>query len=35
MQIAYTRSVHYALDVYTVTFTFDAQNVIRSIMPHH
>jgi hypothetical protein len=35
VQIAYTRSVHYALDVYTVTLTFDAQNMIRSLMPHH
>jgi hypothetical protein len=35
VQMAYTHSVHYALDVYTVTLTFDAQNVIRSILPHH
>lgn len=35
VQIGYTRSVHYTLDVYTVNITFDAQNVIRSILPHH
>jgi len=35
VQFAYTRSVHYALDVYTVTLNFDAQNIIRSMLPHH
>lgn len=35
IQLGYTRSVHYLLDMYTVTLTFDATNVIRSLMPHH
>lgn len=34
VQIGYTRSVHYLLDMYTVNITFDARNVIRSLMPH-
>lgn len=34
VQLAYTRSEHYHLDVYTATFTFDARDLIRSVMPH-
>lgn len=35
IQLAYTRSVHYDLDIYTATFTFDARELIRSVIPHH
>lgn len=35
VQLAYTRSVHYDLDIYTVTFTFDGRDLIRSLMPSH
>jgi hypothetical protein len=34
VQLAYTRSMHYDLDVYTATFTFDARDLIRSVVPH-
>jgi len=34
VQLAYTRSMHYDLDVYSATFTFDARELIRSVMPH-
>ncbi len=32
VQIGYTRSVHYLLNVYTVNITFDAQNFVRSLL---
>ncbi|HEV2381741.1 MAG TPA: hypothetical protein VG206_18385 [Terriglobia bacterium] len=34
VQLAYTRSMHYDLDVYTATFTFDARELLRSVVPH-
>ena len=34
VQLAYTRSMHYDLDIYSATFTFDARDLIRSVMPH-
>jgi hypothetical protein len=35
VQLGYTHSVHYALDVFTLTLKFDSQSMIRNIMPHH
>jgi hypothetical protein len=32
VQIGYTRSVHYLLNVYTVNLTFDARNLVRSLL---
>lgn len=34
VQLSYTRSVRYLLDMYTVTINFDGKNLIRSLMPH-
>lgn len=34
VQLAYTRSVHYDLDIYTATFTFDARELLSSVIPH-
>jgi hypothetical protein len=33
MQLSYTHSVHYALDVYGATFTFDGRSLIKSLLP--
>jgi hypothetical protein len=35
IQLAYTRSTHYHLDIYNATFTFDARELVRSVIPHH
>ncbi|HEY6293551.1 MAG TPA: hypothetical protein VI455_18515 [Terriglobia bacterium] len=34
IQLGYTHSVHYHMDIYTATFNFDTGSLIRSIMPH-
>lgn len=34
VQIGYTRSVHYLLDMYTVTITYNARDLLRSLVPH-
>jgi hypothetical protein len=34
VQLAYTRSMHFDLDIYTATFTFDARELVRSVIPH-
>ena len=34
IQLAYTHSVHYHMDIYTAMFNFDTGQLIRSIMPH-
>jgi hypothetical protein len=31
VQLAYTRSVHYDLDIYTVMFNFDAHNLVKNL----
>ena len=33
VQLSYTHSVHYALDVYGLTFTFDGRSLIKSLLP--
>jgi len=33
VQLGYTRSVHYHLDIYTVMINFDGRSLIRSLMP--
>jgi len=34
IQLAYTHSVHYHMDIYTAIFNFDTGQLLRSIMPH-
>jgi len=34
IQLGYTRSVHYHLEIYTLAITFDGKSLIRSLMPH-
>jgi hypothetical protein len=34
LQFGYTRSVHYAQDIYTFVLTFDARSFLREHMPH-
>jgi hypothetical protein len=34
VQLAYTRSMHFDLDIYTATFTFNARDLIKNMIPH-